>query len=102
MDQPRVDETTSGHLFARLVEDSSAYLILVSAPVAGAYVLSREVENVIGRGPTARIRVDDQGISRAHAVVSWQDTGWQLSDLGSKNGTWVNGERVSSAKLREG
>lgn len=44
----------------------------------------------IGRDPRCEIHLPSQNISRFHAQVEWKDTGFQISDLGSTNGTYVN------------
>ena len=46
--------------------------------------------------------VGDERMSREHAVVSWEDGGWQIRDLDSRNGTYVDRERISGAARREG
>jgi pSer/pThr/pTyr-binding forkhead associated (FHA) protein len=57
---------------------------------------------VIGRSG-ADLEVDDRGVSRRHARLSrGPDGGWTLTDLGSTNGTFVNGVRVRVARLRDG
>ena len=46
---------------------------------------------------------DDPTASRLHAVLEQYAAGWCVTDLGSSNGTWVNGERIWSAhRLRHG
>ena len=54
----------------------------------------------IGRGPEQRVFLDDPSLSRAHAELAVDPGGWRLRDLGSRNGTFVNGERVDEALLR--
>ena len=62
-----------------------------------------EDSGVIGRGPTAALRVDDAGVSREHAAVRRRDGAWWVQDLGSANGTFVNGLPANvSMKLRDG
>ena len=56
----------------------------------------------IGRGLTATVRINDEGISRTHAAVRVDKGVYYLSDAGSTNGTFANGERVDSHPLREG
>ena len=54
---------------------------------------------IIGRGTEADITVDDSGISRRHVEVLWDGTRAQANDLGSTNGSTVNGQRLVSAAL---
>ena len=58
--------------------------------------------NAIGRAPESDIRLMDEHSSRQHCVVQWLDNRWVLTDLGSRNGTLVNGERVRKQALQEG
>lgn len=55
---------------------------------------------VLGRGAEADIRVDDPSVSRKHCEIVLSSP-IRLVDLGSTNGTWVRGERVSSFDLTE-
>ena len=54
---------------------------------------------VIGRGSEADITLDDSGTSRKHIEVLWDGERAQVTDLGSTNGTLLNGEPVSRAVL---
>jgi hypothetical protein len=50
---------------------------------------------VVGKGRASEIRVEgDETLSRTHAVLERYPTGWSVRDLGSRNGTSVNGERL--------
>ncbi len=53
-------------------------------------------ENIIGRDTTADICIDALGVSRRHALVIVTDHSVTVSDLASKNGTFVDGARVES------
>ena len=53
----------------------------------------------IGRAGDNRLRIDHPSISRAHAELLAIDGGWTLRDLGSKNGTFVEGDRVAARRL---
>jgi hypothetical protein len=55
---------------------------------------------VLGRSKDADIRVPDDNVSRRHAEVRREDDGYWIVDLGSMNGTIVNGKRVDRARLR--
>ena len=57
---------------------------------------------VIGRSPTAQIRLSDDGISREHAAIELLDDQVILHDLGSTNGTFCNGVRITSRPLADG
>ncbi len=70
-------------------------------------------ENVVGRGSSATLRIgldtaaalhgDPVGISRCHAVIVFTDEMPMLRDLASKNGTFVDGERVTTlVRLADG
>ncbi|RMI33870.1 DUF1707 and FHA domain-containing protein [Streptomyces triticirhizae] len=49
----------------------------------------------IGRAAGSGLRLNDASVSRYHAQLRGTATGWTLRDLGSANGTWVNGRRVA-------
>jgi pSer/pThr/pTyr-binding forkhead associated (FHA) protein/pimeloyl-ACP methyl ester carboxylesterase len=57
---------------------------------------------LIGRALTNDIILQDARVSRAHARLDCGPAGCTLVDLGSPNGTWVNGQRVSTAPLAPG
>jgi hypothetical protein len=57
---------------------------------------------VIGRGRGADVVLAEQTISRAHAAVGFDGEEFFVQDLGSTNGTWVNGKRLRRAALRDG
>ncbi|MDH4079542.1 MAG: FHA domain-containing protein [Nitrospira sp.] len=53
----------------------------------------------IGRAPECDVVVDEPAVSRHHAEVRWRDGRWQLIDLRSRNGTFLNGMRVQEVPL---
>ncbi len=55
-----------------------------------------------GRRPESTVQLADPNVSRNHAEIRPHGNGWVLVDLGSTNGTRVNGVRVSSHELTEG
>lgn len=57
---------------------------------------------LLGRAPTADILLDDDGVSRFHAVITQEEDAFHIEDLGSKNGVIINGFKVSSHSLEEG
>jgi hypothetical protein len=56
---------------------------------------------VLGRSKEADIRVPDENVSRRHAELRLEDDGYWIVDLGSTNGTVVNGKRVDRARLQD-
>ncbi len=57
---------------------------------------------VIGRDPEADLTIADEKASRRHCVIEPADDAYRVRDLGSKNGTFVNGARVDTAPLSPG
>ncbi|MBB5958734.1 hypothetical protein FHS29_005343 [Saccharothrix tamanrassetensis] len=58
--------------------------------------------NVVGRGQEADFRLPDTGVSRRHLEITWDGHSAMLADLGSTNGTTVNGTPVQTWQLAEG
>jgi len=60
----------------------------------------------IGRSPTCAIRIPDASISRCHAILNYcPERGFFITDLASRNGTWVNSRRLPKMQrqgLRDG
>jgi hypothetical protein len=61
-----------------------------------------EGTHVIGRGQDSAFRLPDTGVSRRHFEISWDGHQATLTDLGSTNGTTVNGNPVQSWQLNDG
>lgn len=77
-------------------------LVLLQAGVATPFPLTGE-EAVIGRHPDCQIQLDSNMVSRRHARVFRDGTRLLVEDLGSGNGTFLNGGRVAAATpLRNG
>jgi hypothetical protein len=58
--------------------------------------------SVLGRSRDADVQIEDANISRRHAEIVQEGSAYWVVDLGSTNGTEVNGRRVQRAKLEEG
>ena len=61
-----------------------------------------EGATVVGRGQDAQFRLPDTGVSRRHVEITWDGQTATLADLGSTNGTTVNGTPVQSWQLVDG
>jgi adenylate cyclase len=57
---------------------------------------------VVGRAPTCDLPIDDVSVSRQHAQFSVTAAGCRLTDLDSRNGTYVNGNLVTEADIADG
>ena len=79
-----------------------AYLIFTTA--RGRELGRRAVKGptVIGRSPDCEVCVHDILLSRWHCRVEPQGRGWQLTDLASKNGTFINGREIGRHVLSDG
>ncbi len=78
-------------------------LTLYPAQRASRFLVIRDGETLeIGRDPQCGLVLEDARVSKHHARLRWTGGAWALDDLGSKNGTIVNGVPASGAELREG
>ncbi|TZF91815.1 FHA domain-containing protein [Cognatilysobacter lacus] len=58
--------------------------------------------NTVGRAPESTLQIDENGISRAHARLVPSDDCVQIEDVGSTNGTFLNGKRILHGEARAG
>jgi serine phosphatase RsbU (regulator of sigma subunit)/pSer/pThr/pTyr-binding forkhead associated (FHA) protein len=72
-----------------------AVLLVVRGPETGRRIELEQDRAVIGRHPECDIVLDVAAVSRQHAVLSRREGKFYLEDLGSRNGTYVNGRRLS-------
>jgi len=79
---------------------SSAAVVIEDPANAKEFPLT--VINGIGRSDENRICLSNPGISRKHCEIKAIAGGYVIKDLGSQNGTFVNGQRVTEKKLTEG
>lgn len=72
-------------------------LVFLAGPIAGRRYKLADGEYIIGRRSDCQIFVPDMRVSRQHARL-WKDgEAWQIEDLGSNNGTFINGAKVQAA-----
>ncbi len=88
----------------RLVREGFAVVAAVGRERGVRAVLERgePVRIFIGRAPECAIRLRDQLVSRRHAELVWTGETLQVVDLGSANGTLVDGVRTAGARLQGG
>jgi hypothetical protein len=80
-----------------------ASLTVQAGPGAGQRFTLSKPETIIGRHPGNDVVIEHQEVSRRHASITREGGGFVLRDLGSNNGTFVNGRRLSGPQaLRNG
>jgi len=70
--------------------------VVRSGPNAGKAYPLEGAELTIGRDTSNPVSINDAEVSRRHAKLTWRGAGYVLEDLGSTNGTFVNGARLSA------
>lgn len=70
--------------------------------IAGAQHPVTTSRTVIGRGSDADITIADPGTSRRHVEILWDGSSAQVHDLGSTNGSQLNGQKVTQSVLEPG
>ncbi len=78
--------------------------LLIDGPGMWAYnvELKKMLKLTIGRARQNELVLKDDRVSGKHAVILWEETCWRVRDLGSSNGTLVNGMSVQESELRDG
>jgi hypothetical protein len=80
---------------------SAASLVIHEEGETRSIVLTAEMMT-IGRSPECHIAIDDKGASRRHAQIRRKDDTYTLTDLGSTNGTRLNGQTIQARELSDG
>jgi len=76
--------------------------LLNEGPTKGTKFSLRSVLVHIGRGGHNDVRLNDESVSETHAKMQRRDDGWYVIDMGSTNGTYVAGTRISSERRLDG
>ncbi|MBO9512915.1 MAG: FHA domain-containing protein [Variovorax sp.] len=74
-----------------LARNNSARQVNLGAPIT-----------TIGRSHSNNVCLDSDRVSRYHAVIQWTGQRYLITDMGSRNGTYVNQERVRAQELNNG
>jgi pSer/pThr/pTyr-binding forkhead associated (FHA) protein len=91
-----VDSVTEGRALGMMPR-----LVAVCGPLAGSAFCLDEPVVSIGRRSANDIRLGDRFVSRHHCMIRNEGEQHMIEDLNSANGTYVNGERVKAAALKE-
>jgi diguanylate cyclase (GGDEF)-like protein len=82
------------------VVTEQAYLVVVRGTNVGEAYPVTSPTMVIGRGAGVDVRVNDDGVSRFHCKLHDDTDGISVEDLGSRNGTYCNGDRLTTGMRR--
>src|ERR687891_436971 len=90
------------HISPEELEGGRGVLVVKRGPNAGSKFFLDQDGTEIGRHPDSDIFLDDITVSRRHAQIRREASGFTLVDVGSLNGTYINRERVEKTELRSG
>jgi diguanylate cyclase (GGDEF)-like protein len=83
--------------------EKHAYLLVLAGPQLGEmFALQPGRDLLLGRREGVDVQVRDDGVSRRHATIRVEGQGALVVDLGSANGTYVDGKRVPEARVADG
>lgn len=106
--------TDSTRVFRMPIDDATApdlmkstkivnpVISIIKGPQTGNTFEITAPETSVGRDPANAIFLNDMTVSRSHAKIVRTPLGTKIEDLGSLNGTWVDGAIVNSAPLHDG
>ena len=78
---------------------AGAFIVVTNGPDAGRSLpLDVKGATVLGRAPACDLRLGDRGASAKHCRIALTGGMWEIADLGSKNGTRVDGRRVAGRR----
>lgn len=93
----------AGHLRAEAARSEAPTVAVTASPAQAGLVFRVTRPLVLGRSPEADVVLDDPYASDFHARLVFQAGEVRLQDLGSTNGTYLNGERMTAPmSLRPG
>ncbi len=86
-----------------MADPPGAILVVHSGVTEPGQITLDEMSHVLGRLPHADIGLENPFVSRKHAQISFSENSYFIRDLGSKNGTYVDGDRLGdSSRILEG
>ena len=86
---PDVLQDSEGHQLPHTLS-----LEIVDGPCSGASFAPSGTQLAVGRTKASQIWLKDSAVSEKHAVFAWEQAAWTLQDMGSSNGTLVNGRAL--------
>lgn len=71
---------------------------MTGGPLVGTMLPLGEAPIVIGRSPACTLVLEDEYASSRHAALTPQSDGWWIEDLSSRNGTFIDDERLATPR----
>jgi hypothetical protein len=99
---PEEGDEDGGELLEELRAEGPTLVVRSGGGRAGEHFPLQEANVTVGRSPDCDIFLDDVTVSRRHALVKREDSGFLIEDQGSLNGTFLNRRRIESAPLEDG
>lgn len=96
-----IDDATAPDLM-KSTKIANPVISIIKGPQTGNTFEITAPETSVGRDPANAIFLNDMTVSRSHAKIVRTPLGTTIEDLGSLNGTWVDGAIVNSAQLHDG
>ena len=78
--------------------EQHSYLTIHGGSRHGGVVHIRKTTTTVGRHHSSDVVIDDPSVSRRHAEITYSGDGYFVSDLGSKNGTFVNQDNIGNSQ----
>jgi pSer/pThr/pTyr-binding forkhead associated (FHA) protein len=100
--EPGSPLVAEGDRIEQIEADHQGMLVVTRGPNVGARIPLAESRLTVGRHPDSDLFLDDITVSRRHAEVTYSGGRYQVRDVGSLNGTYVNRRRVEEAWLEGG
>lgn len=88
--------------FDAFLSSKRAKLVAISGDRLGDEFALQQERVMLGRGPNVDLAFDDSAMSRQHAAVEFVDQQFRVRDLGSTNGSRLNGKAVQVGELQHG
>ncbi len=93
-----LDQETINRELQKAKEQPACLILIRGTPQGHRYFITED-EMIIGRDPSADISIPDQSISRKHAKISREGGVVKIEDLGSSNGTDINGKKLAAGHV---
>src|SRR5437016_822588 len=95
-------QAAPARLESKATRDACLVFIYPSGPEMGARYSLTEISLIMGRDPSCEIAIHNLFVSRHHSRIQPVSDGYQIIDLHSTNGTFVNEVRITAQTLKDG